>query len=224
MLYITLGDGGSANDPQGNSQNLQSLLGSILRINVSNITTENPYSIPSDNPFINDQNVKSEIWAYGLRNPWKISFDYQSDTLWAGDVGQNTYEEINIIQKGGNYGWNAMEGNQCFQNQQDCKPDEFIAPIFQYGRDKGKSITGGIVYRGTLNPNLYGHYIFADYVTGRFWFMDTTNIQDNTSIEGVEFMKYNMYISSFGVDIDGELYVAQYDYNGEGQIFNINAI
>ena len=224
MLYITLGDGGSANDPQGNSQNLQSLLGSILRINVSNITTENPYSIPSDNPFISDQNVKSEIWAYGLRNPWKISFDYQSDTLWAGDVGQNTYEEINIIQKGGNYGWNAMEGNQCFQNQQDCNSDEFIAPIFQYGRDKGKSITGGIVYRGSLNPNLYGHYIFADYVTGRFWFMDTTNIQDNTPIEGIEFMKYNMYISSFGVDLDDELYVAQYDYNGEGQIFNINAL
>ena len=114
--------------------------------------------------------------------------------------------------------------NECFQNQQDCNPDEFIAPIFQYARDKGKSITGGIVYRGSLNPNLYGHYIFADYVTGRFWFIDTTNIKDNTSIEGVEFMKYNMYISSFGVDIDDELYVAQYDYNGEGQIFNINAL
>ena len=157
LLYITLGDGGSAGDPWDNAQDLTTLLGSILRVNVTASTKEHPYSIPKDNPFyMTNQGFKEEIWAYGLRNPWRISFDLQTKTLWAADVGQNSWEEINIIEKGGNYGWNRKEGTECYQAV-SC--GDYIDPIFEYGRDLGSSVTGGHVYRGK-DTSLFGKYIF----------------------------------------------------------------
>jgi len=207
MLYITLGDGGSAGDPNNNGQNRNTYLGSILRIDVSNASINQPYLIPTDNPFVGEENVKEEIWAYGMRNPWRISFDNLTGDLWAGDVGQNSYEEVDLIVKGGNYGWNTMEGFHCY-GANECNTTGLTLPIAEYGRNMGKSISGGYVYRGQDLPNLYGKYIYADYISGRFWHLDATH-PDNPS--PVNFMKYNFAISGFGVDQHQNLYILRYD-------------
>ena len=143
-LYIGLGDGGAAGDPLGHGQNGKTLLGSILRINVQDATIKKPYQIPNDNPFIDNNNFRNEIWAYGLRNPWRMSFDHESGKLFVGDVGQNEFEEINIIKKGGNYGWSIMEGKHCYSEINiNCNKTEFILPILEYSHKEGCSITGG---------------------------------------------------------------------------------
>ena len=213
FLYVALGDGGSGNDPNGNGQNLTTLLGSILRIDVDHQQGGKNYSIPADNPFIDHQVVinrrgkkapaRPEIYAYGLRNVWRMAFDRKTGALWAADVGQNLWEEINVISKGGNYGWNVREAKHWFRpDGNDTKSDAMIDPIWEYHHDVGKSITGGTVYRGKTVPALVGKYIYADYVSGLLWALekDGDNVQ-NYSLKGSK-----LPVMSFGEDESGEVY------------------
>lgn len=204
-LYIALGDGGSANDPLGHGQNPATLLGSILRIDVDHRGSETPYAIPGDNPFVGRGQARGEVWAYGLRNPWRISFDRATGALWCADVGQDIWEEINLITRGGNYGWSRREAMHRFRADGAPPSDEFIEPVWEYHHDLGKSVTGGHVYRGRRLPELAGHYVYADYVTGRIWALKydvaTRKVLANRAIAG------NIQpVMSFGEDEAGELY------------------
>src|SRR5690554_4109737 len=209
-LYIAVGDGGSGGDPQGHGQNLSTLLGTILRIDVDGSQDGNNYSIPTDNPFVdNTDGFRKEIYAYGLRNPWRFSFDAENGNLWTGDVGQNRYEEINIIEKGGNYGWNVMEASHCFRPENDCEIEGLKLPVWEYDRSQGDiSITGGFVYRGPTMDKLKGLYIYADYVTGRIWTLDVNNGGTPTN---EPLLRADFPVSSFGVDQDNELFVCGFD-------------
>lgn len=172
MLYVALGDGGAANDPHENGQNKENLLASILRIDVRDATAEVPYKIPADNPFVNESASRGEIWAYGLRNPWRMSFDRMTGELWCGDVGQVTWEEIDRIVKGGNYGWNLMEATHPFPKTRELDPEVragLLLPVAEYGREFGISVTGGYIYRGKLIPELEGYYIYGDFQTTGMW-------------------------------------------------------
>jgi glucose/arabinose dehydrogenase len=168
-LYIGLGDGGMGGDPDRNGQDLGELWGKILRIDVDHKDPGLAYSIPKDNPFVGQQGVRGEIWCYGIRNVWRIAFDRETGDLWAGDVGQDTWEEVDIITKGGNYGWNLREGKHPFgRNGSEPRPD-LIEPLVEYHHNVGKSITGGNVYHGKSAPELKGAYLYADFVSGRMW-------------------------------------------------------
>lgn len=207
-LYIAAGDGGSGGDPQGNGQNKKAFLGKILRVDV-NATQKGNYGIPADNPFVgNREGFLEEIYAYGLRNPWRMSFDTGSDRFFAADVGQNAKEEINLIVKGGNYGWKIKEGKNCYSPSLNCDGTGLIEPVLDYGRSAGDvSITGGYVYRGQLMKNLIGKYIYGDYVSGRVWALelDGDQVKSNTLL-----MKSSARISTFGQDPKGEIYLADY--------------
>jgi len=198
FLYIGTGDGGSANDPQGNGQNLSTLLAKMLRIDVN---SSSPYKIPADNPTFASPGARKEIYAYGLRNPWRFSFDRVTGKLWAADVGQNALEEINIIEKGGNYGWKIMEGSQCFGSS-SCDRSGLKLPVHEYPRSEGVSVTGGYVYRGSAIPGLVGRYVFADYATGKVWGL----VADNEKRDNKLLVNSSLNISSFAEDTDGELY------------------
>lgn len=202
FLYIATGDGGSGGDPFGNGQKLDTLLGKILRIDVD---SAKPYAIPPDNPFIG--RGRGEIWAYGLRNPFRFSFDRPTGRLFAGDVGQSLYEEVDLIVKGGNYGWNLMEGLHCFSPPTNCNTSGLILPINEYGRDLGISVIGGYVYRGKSYGSIAGKYIFGDFGSGRIW---TLTELPNGSWQRDEVAR-TQPISSFGQDDNGELYVVEYD-------------
>ena len=203
-LYIGLGDGGSAGDPQRNGQDTSTLLGTILRVDVSEATAEQPYAIPPDNPFV-DGGGRPEIWAYGLRNPWRFSFDRETGELWAGDVGQNEWEEIDIIERGGNYGWNAMEGNHCFRPSSDCESEGFIPPVWEYPLENDAcSVIGGYVYRGAAIPWLAGAYVYGDFCTGQIFGLRYAN---GEVVEHKQLADTGLRIASFGQDNDGELYV-----------------
>lgn len=174
-LYVAFGDGGLRNDPLRFGQNLFSMNGKILRIDVDTRTGSLSYGIPSDNPFFEQDGALPEIWAYGLRNPWGLWFDPPTGLFWCADVGQDLWEEINLVEKGGNYGWSFFEGNQRFgERYRETLPEEveFVEPLLAYGRDMGFSITGGFVYRGSKFPWLVGKYIYGDYVTGRVWALE----------------------------------------------------
>ncbi len=204
-LYISLGDGGSGGDPQGHGQDRSTLLGALLRIDVDGGT---PYAIPPDNPFVdNDEGHREEIFAYGLRNVWRFSFDQQTGRLWAADVGQNAYEEVDLIESGVNYGWNVMEGFHCFEPETGCDESGLELPVWEYPHDLGQSITGGFVYRGEDAPSLAGRYVVADYVSGRIWALT----DDGGEADAEEIMNTNLAIPSFGVDQDDELYVLAFD-------------
>jgi len=204
FLYIAVGDGGGGGDPDNNSQNRNNLLGNILRIDVDNRENGLNYTIPSSNPFLNEAQVRPEIYAYGLRNPWRMSFDAQNGSLWTGDVGQGEREEINVITSGGNYGWKIFEGTSCFSG--NCEVPGLTAPIFEYGHDNGdRSITGGFVYRGSAIPSLSGKYIYGDFVSGRIWALDTADNTNELVFES------RLSIASFGTDNDNELYVCAFD-------------
>jgi len=209
-LYISAGDGGSGGDPLNNGQDRSTLLGSILRIDVDSKENGNEYGIPNDNPFVgNDQGYREEIFAYGLRNTWRFSFDSETGDLWAGDVGQNELEEIDIIKNGFNYGWNIMEGRSCYPSGTNCEQSGLELPVFQYDHSNGdRSVTGGFVYRGSGIPGLIGYYIYADFVSGRIWALDTSDLENpvNTEIFDADFR-----ISSFGVDQFNELYITSFD-------------
>ncbi len=214
-LYLSFGDGGSGGDPQHNGQNKSVLLGKILRINIDSASAGRNYSIPPTNPFFgNVLGYKEEIYAYGMRNTWKFSFDFPTNRLWAGDVGQNLYEEIDLIQNGKNYGWNNMEGFHCYGTC-DTTGKGFIRPVFEYDHDTGQSITGGYLYRGTLLPALTGKYIYADYVQGTIWALTYDGINPTTNARVLD-SSFN--ISSFGVDASNEIYVCSYS---NGRIYRI---
>ena len=200
-LYIGLGDGGSGGDPQGHGQNTGTLLGSMLRIDVGD-GSSGGYTIPADNPFVSGGGLP-EIFAYGLRNPWRWSFDRISGELWLGDVGQNTYEEIDIITRGGNYGWNIMEGAHCY-NAASCDQTGLILPVAEYDHTEGVAVTGGYVYRGSDIAFLQGRYLYADYGSGRIWALEQTGPGQYISSELLD-TPYN--IASFAEDHDGELYI-----------------
>nr|WP_246440697.1 PQQ-dependent sugar dehydrogenase [Rhabdobacter roseus] len=215
-LYISTGDGGSGGDPQNNAQNRANLLGKILRLDV-NGTDKGNYGIPTDNPFRGNQDGhREEIYAYGLRNPWRISFDPETDQLWTGDVGQNSREEIDIITKGGNYGWRLKEGKDCYNPASNCDQNGLVGPVYDYSQADGdKSITGGFVYRGTALPALVGKYIYGDYVSGRVWALEVNNGQAGTN----RLLVSNAgRISAFGVDAQQELYFCEY---GGGKIMRL---
>ena len=176
-LYLSTGDGGKANDPHDFSQNTFSLLGKVLRIDVDKTEGALEYGIPEDNPFKNKPGHRGEIWTTGMRNPWRLHWDIPSKTLYCADVGQHMKEEINLIQKGGNYGWSFREGTEAFslKNRKPSEEIQFIDPVFEYGHDEGTSVSGGIVYRGAKHPELYGHYIFGDWGTGKCWAIEVKN-------------------------------------------------
>lgn len=208
FLYIATGDGGSGGDPQGNAQNRQNLLGNILRIDVNRTENGLNYAIPNDNPFVGNSIFRGEIFAYGLRNPWRISFDIETGVLWAGDVGQNKFEEIDIIESGNNYGWNILEANDCF-NATNCDTSGLTPPIFEYNQNDGDlSITGGYVYRGDAVTLLQGRYVYADFVSGRIWSFEA-NVNGTPNNELLENTAFN--ISSFGTDMNNELYFCSFD-------------
>ena len=211
-LYIAVGDGGSGGDPQGNGQNKETLLGSILRIDVDHPSAQLNYGIPETNPFAgNEEGFKEEIFAYGLRNPWRFSFDPQTEKLWTGDVGQNRFEEINIIENGKNYGWNTMEGFHCFEPKSGCEEEGLASPVWEYSQDNGdRSVTGGFVYRGSSISELEGLYVYADFVSGRIWTLDATKL--NSPINK-ELMRAPFPVASFGVDQQNELYLCGFDGN-----------
>jgi glucose/arabinose dehydrogenase len=216
-LYIGTGDGGSKNDPNGNGQNLETKLGKMLRINVDRRShVDHPphwraYSIPPDNPFYEAKNAYPEIWAYGLRNPWRYSFDPLTGLLYAGDVGQETKEEIDVIQKGKNYGWNRMEGSICTPGVDlACQKSGLELPIFEYGHSDGTAVIGGYVYRGSEIPPLCGTYLYGDFGSGKVWGLryDGKSVQEQALL-----LETGRKISSFGEDEEHELYLI--DYSGE---------
>lgn len=214
-LYISTGDGGSGGDPQGHGQNRQTFHGNILRIDVNDQGPRGNYVIPSDNPFVgNSEGYLEEIYAYGLRNPWRFSFDSVTGRLWAADVGERTVEEINIIRKGKNYGWNIMEGSLCFNPPTGCDTTGLELPVYEYRHPLGRSITGGYVYNGSELPLLRGAYIYGDYVTGLIW-----GLWYHEEHEPVNYTltDTDLKISCFGIDEDDELYLTAFD----GKIYRL---
>ena len=209
-LYIAAGDGGGAGDPEENGQDRTTLPGSILRIDVDSEQGGNLYAVPESNPFVgNDEGYREEIFAYGFRNPWRFSFDSETGDLWVADVGQNSLEEINIVENGGNYGWNILEGTECFEPQENCNREGLINPIFEYPHEnQNRSVTGGFVYRGDRFPQLTGLYIYADFVSGRIWALDNSGTGEPVNTELYD-ADYN--ISSFGTDQNNELYICSFD-------------
>jgi glucose/arabinose dehydrogenase len=219
FLYIGLGDGGSGGDPFGNGQNPLVPLGKILRIDVDGpFALGKQYAIPADNPFALGGGLP-EIWAYGLRNPWRFSFDRATGRLFAGDVGQGNFEEVDLIVNGGNFGWNIMEGNHCYPPGSSCNSAGLILPITEYAHDAagGTAIIGGFVYRGTLIPGLVGHYIFGDLSSGHIWGLQ--EISPGNWQQTLLFT-HNLTVSAFGQDSAGELYLVDYV---NGAVLNIRA-
>lgn len=219
-LYIGLGDGGSGGDPQNYAQNPASLLGKTLRIDVRNSLPGQPYGIPPDNPFVGNAAFRPEIWSWGWRNHWRFSFDRLTGDFWAGDVGQNAREEINFERPGvggRNYGWRCYEGTAPY-NTNGCQPaSAYVPPVFEYANPGlGRSVTGGFVYRGGQHPDLYGYYLFADYVSGRWW--ATRQVAPDSFVTSVLGVFTPSQISTFGEDRNGELYVAALS---QGTIYRI---
>ena len=218
MLYIGLGDGGSGGDPGGRGQSLADLLGGILRVDVGSGTG---YTVPPDNPFVGQADARSEIWSYGLRNPWRFTFDPSTGDLYIADVGQNAWEEVDVVTQAGgagrglNFGWNVTEGNHCYSSV-NCNQAALTPPVLEYSHDEGCSISGGFVYRGAAIPALQGHYFYADYCRG--W-VRSFRFQDGQALEPQQWsaLAPGGSIPSFGQDAAGELYIL----TAEGGVFRI---
>ena len=203
MLYLGIGDGGAANDPRGHGQNAQTLLGTIIRIDVRGASAQYPYRIPPDNPLLGVAGVRPEIFAWGMRNPWRMSFDTETGALWYADVGQDRVEEVGIAAPGGNHGWNVFEGTECFGREDDCAALDHIPPLAEYRHDLGCSVTGGVVYRGAELPWLQGAYLFADFCSGRVWALEA----QGSEWQMRQLAQLDARIASFGVDAAGEVYL-----------------
>ena len=210
-LYVSLGDGGGGGDPFDYAQDRTTLFGSILRIDVDAPSGELNYGIPADNPFVgNAEGWREEIWAYGVRNPWRFSIDPATGDLWVGDVGQNTWEEVTrITAPGANLGWDVKEAAFCYgtpsPGEPPCDSPDLLDPIWWYPRNEGASVTGGHVYRGTEIPELAGQYVYGDFISGRIWALDVESDEPvNTELGQLGF------VSAFGVDADGEMLVASF--------------
>jgi glucose/arabinose dehydrogenase len=205
LLYIATGDGGSGGDPGNRAQNLNSLLGKILRIDVDGTS---PYAIPPGNPFVDDPQARDEIWATGLRNPWRFSFDRQTGDVFIADVGQGAVEEVDFQPAdstgGENYGWRLMEGSTCFDPASGCNDGSLTLPIMEYSHDEGCSVTGGYRYRGKAMPGLVGGYVFGDFCAGTLWI----GIEEPERWQRLQLLETSLSISTFGEDAQGELYVA----------------
>jgi glucose/arabinose dehydrogenase len=223
-LYFGLGDGGAAGDPNNNAQNGGVYFGKMLRIDVDG---GSPYAIPSDNPFVTDGTILDEIWALGLRNPWRFSFDRETGNLWIGDVGQSKWEEVDFQDAsssgGENYGWRLVEGDSCYNPPTGCDPGGLTYPIYTYGHTPECSITGGFVYRGCAIPDLQGNYFFADYCSAKIWSFkyggaNITDFQDRTTELAPGGGRSIDAISSFGEDAYGELYITDI---GDGEVYKI---
>ncbi|OGD45837.1 glucose sorbosone dehydrogenase [Candidatus Bathyarchaeota archaeon RBG_16_48_13] len=209
-LYIGLGDGGSGGDPLGNGQNRLTLLGKILRVDVNSPSSGRNYGIPADNPFVgNALGYREEIFAYGFRNPWRFSFDSATGKLWVGDVGQDQIEEIDVVEKGKNYGWNIMEGTLHYKGGNQTGLE---LPVYEYNHSLGYAIIGGYVYRGSALPQLRGAYVYGDYGSGRIWALAANGT--NTLL-----VNSNLTISSFGIGENKELYGCAFD----GKIYSLSA-
>ena len=227
MLYLSIGDGGAANDPHNHSQNPATLLGTVIRIDVDRAVDGKPYAIPADNPFVGNAKAAPEVWAYGLRNVWRMSFDRATGKLYGGDVGQNAWEEIDLIQRGGNYGWNVREGRHAFAPARSgAFGTDYIEPIAEYGHGDGVSVTGGFVYRGTRFPTLSGVYLYADYAFGTIWGLrcGEAGCGDPTVVwkRGAAAQMW----SSFGELHDGELVLCAFDggESGPGSLWRIDGV
>ncbi len=225
-LYVSTGDGGAGNDPWGNGQNLKSLLAKVLRIDVDRPSEGKLYGIPADNPFVSTPEAAKEVYAYGLRNVWRMSFDRLTGELYAGDVGQNLCEEIDIVVKGGNYGWRPREGSHPTEGVPDTSEasSRFIDPIAEYPRRDGVSVTGGYVYRGTRYPSLVGVYLYADYAFGTMWGLravDGRLVSQPRVVGGSK----RFLPASFGESNDGELFICGTEggADGEGMIYSLSA-
>jgi glucose/arabinose dehydrogenase len=206
MLYIGMGDGGSGGDPQGHGQNPRTLLGDLLRLDVDGAR---PYAIPAGNPFVGRTDARPEIWATGLRNPWRFSFDRTAGLLYVADVGQNQWEEINVVpaaQAGANYGWSVMEGAHCFSPSSGCPQSGLVLPVLEYSHSEGCSVTGGFVYRGQALPSLRGHYFYADFCQG--WIRSFRYAAGQAADRREWALGSVGNVLSFGEDAAGELYVA----------------
>jgi glucose/arabinose dehydrogenase len=215
FLYLCLGDGGSGGDPDKNGQNLGTLLGKVLRIDVDKKEAGKNYGIPKDNPFVDVPGARPEVWAYGLRNPWRMAFDKKTGKLWTSDVGQNIYEEIDLIVKGGNYGWSRREGLHPFgEDGVDANP-KMIDPIWEYHHEVGKSMTGGLVYRGKALPELEGMYVYGDYITGRIWALSYDDSKKRV-VANRPLERTRDLIMSFGEDEAGEIYYLAGSYSNKG--------
>lgn len=208
FLYVSLGDGGGGGDPEGNGQDLRALLAKILRIDMDRTEGDRAYGIPPDNPYADGADSRApEIWLWGLRNPWRMSFDRLTGDLWIGDVGQGDWEEIDVQRAGApggtNFGWNVMEGSHCYRPRADCDRTGLTLPVTDYGHDQGCTVIGGHVYRGTAQPALVGGYVFADYCSGRVWAIDARgdDLRPPTLVG-----EPGRNLSTFGEDEAGELY------------------
>lgn len=203
MLYLGLGDGGGDGDPSENGQNLGALLAKILRIDVRDASEDEPYEVPRDNPFVGRPGARPEVWAYGFRNPWRMAFDPADGRLWVGDVGSRAVEEVDIVERGGNHGWNRLEGDQCHSPGTDCDRRGTVAPVASYTHADGCSITGGVVYRGDELPALAGQYLYADFCSGQIWALSVAG-GEPVLMAGAD---PSRRIASFGVDEAGEVYL-----------------
>lgn len=208
FLYIGLGDGGLRDDPHSNAQNLGTLLGKILRIDVDQKEGERAYAIPADNPFVKTPGARGEIWAYGFRNPWRIAFDRETHELWTGDVGQDRFEEIDLVRRGGNYGWNIREGFHGFEPSDPEKSVDLIDPLVEYFRGDGQSVTGGVAYRGTVLKAHVGDYFYADYLTGKVW---TIRREGQRVLENPQVAETHLQIAAFGETSTGEMILCTFD-------------
>ena len=215
FLYISFGDSGPQEDPNGNAQNRALMLGKIVRIDVDRQAGDKSYSVPKDNPFVSDSGTLPEIWALGFRAPWRLSFDRSTGDLWVGDVGQDRYEEVSIVRRGENHGWNAFEGFEAFSNRYRRTSESYTTPVFAYGRRYGPSVTGGFVYRADPDSSFYGKYIFGDYESRRVFALSQ---QDRTLKEIRQIGIAPQRIVSFGEDAEGEIYVVGY----EGLLYKID--
>ncbi len=214
-LYVGVGDTGPQGDPNGNAQNRGIIKGKMLRIDVDHPESGKPYSIPPDNPFVNDKDFRPEIWAYGLRMPWRISFDPLTHELWEGEVGQDLYEEVNIIHRGVNYGWNVIEGFEPYSNKYRRDNEKLTPPVFAYSRKYGACVTGGYVYRADPKSSFYGVYIFGDYVSSRLFGLT----QENGMLKEVRQLAVApQHAVSIGRDVNGELFLVGY----EGTIYRMD--